>query len=373
LSVPQFRSLIDLGTASVKALVVESGSEQVHLWGHGEATLEGGYGPDGEIVDREAVAAACDAALSAAEDMTPSTFGHKIVPDRSLWGLPGWLCRGQAFALKRRRPKPTKGISGREWQVLEARLDRLVEGLPGVPVDVIPTAQVNGNTVTDILGLRGGTLTLRAFVVLADAEALATLRSVAAALELDPPRFTSQARAATSGLGADGVLLDVGRWGTAVVVAHLGQPAAMCWVPLGGQSFYRTLSAGFGLSPSQLSAFCQAYAEGWSPPKTKLAADAALVDPVNRWLDLVAERLSGLAAKEPLPYQVFLAGGASLLPAVLQGARRYDWMHQFTWVRHPEIHPWQAATVRSLVDQTDCGWGPSDLVRLGLARLALHI
>lgn len=369
----EFRSLIDLGTASVKALVIEVRQGQTHIWGHGQAPLEGGYGPDGKILDREAVVAACDAALSAAEEMTHHTLGHKIVPDQSVWSVPGWLCQGQTSVFQQRRSQPTKRISRREWLALRTRLDRAVTHLPGVPVDVVPTVQVDGSTVTDAIGLRGETLALRAFVVSADPGALATLQEVANALELDPPRFVSQARATTVGLPGDRVLLDAGRWGTNIAVARLGQLAGAAWTPLGGQSFYRTLANGFGLEPSQLATFCQAYAEGWLPPETRTAANAVLVDPVTRWLDLVAGQLSALAAEISLPHQIFLAGGVSLLPAVLQGACRYAWMRRFAWPRHPEVHLWQAATVSGLTDHTDCIWKAYDLVRLGLARLALNI
>jgi len=368
---PIFRSLVDLGTASVKTLIIELRGEQIHLWGHGLASLEGGYGPDGEIVDREAVVAACDAALSTAEEMTLDTFGRKIVPDQSLWSVPGWLCQGQVLTFQQRRSHPAKRISRREQQTLQTRLDRALACLPGVPVDVVPTVQLDNSTVTDVLDLRGKTLTLRAFVTIANPSALAALQEVAATLELDPPTFVSQARATTAGLCHDGVLLDVGRWGTGIAVAHLGQAAGTAWAPMGGQSFYRTLSNGFGLASSQLPAFCQAYAKGWLPPETRTAADAVLVDPVTRWLDLVAGQLSALAAEIPLPHQIFMAGGASPLPAVLQGACRYAWMRRFPWPRHPQVHAWQASTVSGLTHHTDRAWGASDLVRLGLARLAL--
>lgn len=367
-----FRSLIDLGTASVKALVVEPGPEQTHVWGRGQAPLEGGYGPDGDIVDREAVAAACDAALSAAEEMTHQTFGHKIVPDRSLWGVPGWLCQGQTFAFQRRRPQPTKRISPREWLTLQTRLDRAVVHLASVLLDVVPTVRVDGNTVTDAVGLAGETLALRAFVASADPGALAALKDVAIALELEPPRFVSQAHAATVGLPRDGVLLDVGRWGTNVAVARLGQLADAAWTPLGGQSFYRTLANGFDLAPSRLLDFCRAYSDGHLPAGMALAADAALADPVARWLDLIVERLAALATDAPLPHQIYLAGGASTLPAVLRGARRYDWMGRFSWPRHPEVHPWQPVMVGDLTNHTGHTWQASDLVNLGLARLAVN-
>lgn len=369
----EFRSLMDLGTASVKALIVELGGTQTHIWGHGRASLEGGYGPDGSIVDREAVAAACDAALSAAEGMTIETLGHNIVPDQSVWSVPGWLCHRHTFAFQRRRSRPEKRISRREWLAMQARLDRTVAGLSGTPVDVIPTVQVDGSTVTDAIDLRGETLALEVFVTSADSDALATFQKVAAILELDPPTFVSEARAAAAGLPSDGVLLDVGRWGTNITVARLGQPAGAAWIPFGGQSFYRTLINSFGLTAARLPGFCQAYAEGWLPPETTTAVGAALVDPVARWLDLVAGQLAGLATETSLPHQIYLAGGASRLPAVPQGSRRYAWMRQLSWPRHPEVRLWQAASVSDLANHTGYIWNASDLVRLGLARLAVNI
>jgi hypothetical protein len=369
----RFLSLIDLGTSSVKALVVELQSNQTHLWGHGQAPIEGGYTTDGMIVDREAVATACDLALSAAEEMTLNIFGHKLVADQSVWSVPGWLCQGQNAIFQQRRSRPAKPISRKERQSLQMRLDRTVACLAGVPVDVVSTVQVDGNSVTEVLGLRGETLTLQAFIVTVKPGPLATLRAIADDLELDPPTFVSQARAAAAGLGQDGVLLDMGRWGSGIAVARQGQLAGAAWVSMGGQSLYRTLSNNFGLTPSQLLGFCQAYTEGWMPPENRVAVDAALESPVTRWLDRVAEQLSALAAETTLPHQVFLAGGACRFRAVLEGARHYDWLRWFPWPRHPEIRTWQATTMSGLTDHTDQAWGASDLVRLGLARLAGHM
>ncbi len=366
-----FRSLIDLGTASVKALVVELKQTQAHIWGYGQAPLEGGYGPEGDIVDREAVAAACDAALSAAEEMTPNTFGHKLVPDCALWSVPGWLCQGQTFAFQTRRSRPDRRIAPREWAALQGRLERAVAGLGDALLDIAPVVQVDGHTVTDAVGLQGERLALRAFVASADHDALAALRSVAAALELEPPRFTSQARAAAAGLPHDGVLLDVGRWGTGVAVARLGQLSGAAWTPLGGQSFYRTLVNGFGLPLTRLADFCRAYAGGELPPQVAAAADAALAEPVARWLDGIASQLARLSDGVALPHQVYLAGGASELPAVQHGARRYDWLPPAAWARRPEVQPWQAVLIGGWADHSGHTWQANDLIALGLARLAV--
>ena len=369
----EFRSLIDLGTASVKTLVIEVGPKQMHVWGHGQSPLEGSYAPDGQIVDYEALVTACDAALSAAEEMTRHTFGHKIVPDRSVWSVPAWLCRGRTVVLQHRRPQPQKRISRREWQVLQSRLESAVRHLSGKPVDIVRAARVENHNVTDATGLRGELLALQAFVVSTDANVLTTLQKVAIALELDPPAFVSQARAVAAGSSGDGVILDVGRWGTGVVVARLAQLADMAWVSMGGQSLYRTLANGFGLTPAQLPSFCQAYITGQLPPEAMATANAALVDPVTRWLDLVVEQLATLAAETSLPHHIYLAGGASRLPAMLQEASRYPWMRRLSWQRHPRVCLWQAPTLRGLTDHSRRVWDASDLVRLGLAWLTTSL
>ena len=370
----EIRSLIDLGTASVKVLVVELRERKTHIWGHGYAPLAGGYGPGGEIVDREAVAAACDAALTAAEDMTLESFGHKIVPDQSLWSVPGWLCRGQTLSLRQRRPRPEKSISKREQRDFEARLERAVEHLADRPLDIISTIQVEGQAVTEAIGLRGESLSLQAFIVSANSQTLDTLQKIAAALKLEPPAFVSQARAAMAALSRGGVILDIGRWGTGIVAATNSEQLTVAgWASLGGQSLYRALLNGFGLTPAQLPDFCRAYSQGHLPPEIVRAADAALVDPVNRWLDLVVEQLPARTVEASLPHQIYLAGEAARLPAVLLGARRYPWMQNLQWSRHPEISLWQPSGVSDLKNHSTRVWNASDLVRLGLARLILDI
>ena len=58
---------------------------------------------------------------------------------------------------------------------------------------------------------------------------------------------------------------------------------------------------------------------------------------------------------------------------MLQGTRRYTWMRQLPWSRHPEVHLWQPFSVSDLANHTGHVWSASDLVRLGLARLAVDI
>ncbi|MFZ5917542.1 MAG: hypothetical protein ACOYZ7_11450 [Chloroflexota bacterium] len=365
----EFRSLVDLGTASVRALVVELSQGQTHIWGQGRASVEGSYAANGEIADREALAAACDAALCQAEEMTSRTLGHRIVPDGSIWSVPGWMCRSQRLNLDQRRSHPDRRISRREWQVFQARQERAVAHLPPSPVDVLSRLQVDGQLVTEAIDLQGEWLTLQTLVVSAEPQVLAMLFETAAALELELPVVISQGRASVAVLPADGLLLDVGRWGTAVSVRAAGQLSGSVWVPLGGQSFYRTLMNAFELSVAQLPVFCRHWADGQLTPEVASAAGAALVDTVMRWLDAIAGQLAILSSETPLPHRIYLAGGASCLPIVGGLAGRYDWLAQMVWSRHPEVHLWPSTLPEGVVNHTDHAWDVSDLVCLGLARL----
>ena len=116
-----------------------------------------------------------------------------------------------------------------------------------------------------------------------------------------------------------------------------------------------------------------AYSQGKLSPEIANAANAALVDPVNRWLDLIVEQLPARTAEASLPHQIYLAGEAARLPAVLLGARRYSWMQNLQWSRHPEIGLWQPSGVSDLKNHSTRVWNASDMVRLGLARLILDI
>ena len=195
---PSFRSVIDLGTEYVKALVVEVEENRAVIIGQCIARHKGSYASDGAIGDLGTVAANCDQALRQAEDMTEEVYGRKVVPDQAVIGVPSPLVRGAAYTVKQKRSSPRRAVSQRELTQLLQRVQRLAlqqlsqefvsQELALVDSSIAEIA-IDGHGVTDPVGFRGENLAVTVFNAIALREGLDGLRGIAEGLELEPPHI----------------------------------------------------------------------------------------------------------------------------------------------------------------------------------------
>ncbi|MFQ5578159.1 MAG: hypothetical protein ACE5G8_14335 [Anaerolineae bacterium] len=348
--VPNYFSLFDVGTDTVKIAVVDVKPGAINVLGHSLAPVNGRDVAGGRA-QAAALAGAINRALQEAEDATEALAGRKIVPDHALFSLPGRALKGQRFSVKQRRSRPGQPITPKELDALWERAVRLAkQGLPSlsgvgddwVPQTVTPAGLwLDNHLVNDAAGLQGAALSLSVYGVTSHPAILRGLEQLSEKLELEIFRLVPASQAlATIVPARDALLLDVGAGGTDCCLMRHDALAAAGRVPAGGTFFTRAMSRAFKCDLESAEALKVAFATG-----ALTAADVTLVRrslqlPLARWATEIAEAVTAMppaTETRTLPAQLYLTGGSAVLPglnaALLNGLKEAG----FTFERSPEI------------------------------------
>lgn len=377
---PSFRSVIDLGTEYVKALVVEVKDDRAVVIGQGMARHKGSYASGGAIADLEAVTATCDQALRQAEDMTEKVYGRKVVPDQAVMGIPTPLLRGAAYTVKQRRPSPTRPVSQRELTQLLQRVQRLAlqplsqefasQDLALVDSSIAEIV-IDGHRVTNPVGFRGENLAVTVFNAIALREGLDGLRRIAEGLELEPPLLVPESRVVASFLkGSEVIGLDVGGRETEIFWSRNGGLLASRTMPLGGRAISQCLAEGLHLSLQEAETLKLSHSRSRINERPPASLGEVLSGAVAVWLAEVERQLMTLAGGENLPHCMYLWGGGSELPELVEAAKAFPWMRELPFVRCPEVEVLNPERVPGLLDRTGLSLGRGGLMVMGLARWA---
>lgn len=318
-------SLVDIGRDTVKAIVVlaKPDTGELQVIGSG-LTKTGGHDITGGRIEAAAVTAPVNSALTKAEDSTEITFGQKIVPDDVVFALAGRATVGRLFTVQQIRPKPTEPISVKELANLRVRAERLVrQGLANLPVEgghwqalAVTDAGVrlDGHLVFDGVGLTGREITLSVFGVAAQAGALRALQVLANRLDLTITNVVaaSQALAAVTPQ-TEAIILDVGLSGTDICLIRDNALVATGTIPFGGSFFTQALAQAQGIDLEEAEKLKEIFTAGALPQPETERIEAHLAGPRHRWYQAVLDCLTGLSLDKPLPKNIYLIGGGSLL------------------------------------------------------------
>jgi cell division protein FtsA len=377
---PSFRSVIDLGTECVKALVVEVREDRAFIIGQGIARHKESYASDGAVSDLEHVTATCDQALRQAEDMTEEVYGRKVVPDQAVMGVPISLIRGAAYMVKQKRSFPTRAVSQRELTQLLQRVQRLAlqqlsqefasKELTLVDSSITEIA-IDGHRVTDPVGFRGENLAIAVFNAIALRESLDGLRNIAEGLELDPPLLVPESQVVASFLkGSEVIGLDVGGRETEIFWTGNGGLLASRTMPLGGRAVSQRLAEGLHLSLQEAETLKLSYSRGQIGETTPASVVEILSGAVGTWLVEVERQLMVLAGGGNLPHRIHLWGGGSELPELMEAAKTFPWMRELPFARCPEVGTLDPETVPGLLVRTGLSFGRGGVIVMALARWA---
>ncbi|HZU18308.1 MAG TPA: cell division FtsA domain-containing protein [Candidatus Dormibacteraeota bacterium] len=380
---------LDLGTDLVKALVIRREATSGVILGVSREPQHPDALVGGAIADLELVVEACNRALEAAEDMAGTVPGQAVV------GIAGELVRGFSSSITYPREHPAERVREAELkgmlQLVERRALReaqhLLEmeraygevGEVRLVQSAITQVRIDGYPVTSPIGFQGRNLELTVFNTFAPASQVVAIETVARELDLELAAVVSQPYALARAAADDelwdrgGIFVDVGGGTTDVALLRGGGVEGVRRFNLGGQTFTRRLASELGLSYQEAEARKLRHSEGLLAPDEEYVVAQLLMTDVEVLLQALALCLRELARGEVLPPDIFVCGGGSLLPELMEGLGRAVWAEGLPFAEQPRAYLLGPGDVRGVVDSTGQLTSAQDVGPMGLASHALRV
>ena len=381
---------LDLGTDMVKALVIRRDKREGTILGVGREPQEPIAMSGGAIADIESVIRSANRALEAAEDMA----GVNPPPGQAVVGVAGELVKGFCSSAAYPRTKPDTKIREAEIRNLlnllqkralrEAQhlleLERSYGELDARLVhSAITGVRIDGYPIANPLGFAGHNLDITVFNTFAPLTHISAIETVVVELDLElvaavaQPYAIARACAVEEVYESGGIFIDVGGGTTDVALMRDGGIEGTRMFNLGGRSFTRRLSTALGISVESAEAKKLRHSEGLLPPDEELRVAELMRADAEVLIRGLVICLDELSRGERLPSAVYLCGGGSLLPEVVNELRRGAWAAGLPFVKPPEVRLLQPSDVASLNDSTGLLTSPRDIGPMALADHALRL
>jgi cell division protein FtsA len=385
----QLYTALDIGTAYAKAMIVEVQDDIGVVLGVGHHQQSYSHMSDGIVTDIPGVIANCNEALLRAE----AAAGGVIAPNTVI-GIAGELVKGSSITITKQRTHPTRPISPEELEgIISSAQQKLLKGAkeriaietgyPNIEVRLTNAAvisvSIDGQAVSNPIGFRGRHFTLTLFSAFAPLMQLGALETVAQGLDLTLVTIVAEpyalARCLSRNASADSgaIFIDIGGGTTDIALVRQGGIEETRMFALGGRTFTRRLAAHKGLSLKEAEKLKIAYGQGAVKGSEADEIRKIFESEVQTWMDSVELLIEELAKGELLPPAVYLVGGGSGLPDLIEKLERFPWTERLPFAHQPIIQTIQPAMVSSIADPNRFLKSAQDITPMALAYQAIDL
>lgn len=385
----QLFTALDIGTAYAKALIIEVQDEIAVVLGAGRHAQSYNHMSDGIVIDIHSVIENCNQALLKAEQ---SAGG--IVAPATIIGIAGELVKGSSIPISKQRQDPMKLITPDELEAMitsaqkklhKAAVERIgaETGYPNVEVRLtnasVISVRIDGQSVRNPIDFRGRNLELTVFSSFAPLMQLGALETVARGLDLTlisivaEPYALARCLSANAGPDSGAVFIDIGGGTTDIALVRQGGIEETRMFALGGRTFTRRLASSKGLSVKEAEKLKLYYSSGAVKGAEREEIRSILAPEVQTWMESVELLIDELAKNELLPPAIYLVGGGSGLPDLLDKLEKFPWKDRLPFSRDPIIETIQPGMVSTIADPNNLLKSAQDITPMALAYQAVEL
>lgn len=378
-------AILDIGTASVKALIVEPDGDHVVVLGSGQAAQSYGAMRDSLMTDLASVVECADAALNMAEEVAQTGANALIL------GLSAEQTRIATASLEIDRKHATAKLMAPELEDLIRQALRQALGevagqlaseahVDSLDVRLINAAlthlAIDGHTVRNPINFQGKHVALSVVGAVAKLIHVGAMQTLAASIDMPNPLLVAEpfalAPALVSPLVRDlgAVYIDCGAGSTSITLVRGGRLSSYNSFAKGGLAFTRALAILENLSPEAADERKIAYSRGLLGDADAALVASALEGDLDEWAAEVSAVLNDMSIDERLPPFVYLVGGSSALPGLLARLNAQLRLGGQVFVAPPRIATLTAADLGAGGHQQTGPLGVEFAVALALARQA---
>ncbi|HLI71846.1 MAG TPA: cell division FtsA domain-containing protein [Ktedonobacteraceae bacterium] len=384
----QLYTALDIGTAYAKAMIVEVQDEIGTVLGVGRHQQSYSHMSDGIVTDIPGVITNCNEALLRAEEAAGLMAPNTVI------GIAGELVKGSSITITKQRQHPTKPITPEELEsvitsaqhkLLKSARERIAieTGYPNIEVRLTNAAvisvSIDGQVVSNPIGFRGRHFTLTLFSAFAPLMQLGALETVAQGLDLTLVTIVAEPYALARCLGRNAsadsgaIFIDIGGGTTDIALVRQGGIEETRMFALGGRTFTRRLAAHKGLSIKEAEKLKVNYSLGNVRGAEREEIQRIFAPEVETWMESVDLLIEELAKGELLPPAVYMVGGGSALPDLIEKLEGFPWTERLPFSHQPIIQTIQPGMVTSISDPHHLLKNAQDITPMALAYQAIDL
>jgi len=380
------RLALDVGTEFVKAVIVEYDDEQDNVVGVGRIRQEYGDMDGGAVANIEGVTKTAAKAVEQAVAMAG------VKPEEAIVGIAGEFVKGVKKSIQQERKNPEKKIDWVELRNLslkaqkeamqDAKKQLLQEtGFNKIDVELVNTAivevKIDGYKVSNPLEFQGRNVEMTIFNTFAPLLHVGALQTIVEELDFALVGTVAEPYAVASSTINDemyefgAIIVDIGGGTTDLAIIRQGGVEGTKMFSMGGRAFTKGLAAGLNINLKKAEEVKLAYSANKLVLEDKNRVQDCLKNDLEIWQKGVTMFLQELAEGKSLPTKIYLCGGGSALPDILEALQDKNMYQDLPFPRLPEIVVLNPGNVLGPQDSKGLLKGQQDVTPKSLAYQAI--
>lgn len=380
-------AVVDVGSAMVRAAVVEMRDRQIAILGKAEMPQESGAMWGGMIGNLDSLINRMD------EVVTKAIEQSGVTTDQIVLGLGGALVGGVTTLAHVNRQDPRQKVDEKELQVMLQQVAQSVLGdaendaseqmaLPKESLRLVNSGltsiSLDGYALASPIGFSGKEVEVGLFNAFVSDSTLVALQKMLAELNVDLAALASEPYALAQALVYSGakpqqvsaLLIDVGAGSTSVTLVQQGVVTGSTTFPIGGRSVTAAIAQQLSVPADEAEHLKREFAAGKAGEVQRHKLQRTVEREMGIWLKAFKMSLISLEPQGAMPDVVYLAGGGSQLPELHKELERFGW-ERASFAVKPAIKQLSLSQFSQLVDLSHA-LDEDDVVLASLAMLVGH-
>lgn len=244
---------------------------------------------------------------------------------------------------------------------------------------VISTIKIDDYKVSSPLGFQGKKVEISIYNSFAPLVHFGALQTISAELDkellsiLTEPYAVSKCLDFEDGGNFSAIFIDIGGGTTDIAIVENGHIKATKIFAMGGRNYTKRLSTELNVSFQEAEKIKIAYSSNKLEKKSHSLVKKLMEEDADVWLSGVTLALNEIKEVEHLPSQIYLCGGGSHLPEILQLMKQKDFSKKLNFTKIPNISLLKPNRIERVLDETGSIKDQQDITPMALANIGVDL
>ena len=379
--------IIDVGTENIKVAVSKLVDGVQNVIGYAKARQAPNAMNGAIIINVDKVKDSLDKALGEALTIAKESNNFKI-PKSAIFGTAGELVKGNSVIVNVERAEENELITEVELEEtienvkkhsFSASLNEVSQKIGLNPSQVheistiISSTKVDGYLVDNPVGMKAKNISHRVFSTFAPKIQLNSIYSLAEHLKLNVDKIFVEpyalAKSVSRNVSSNAIIIDVGGGTTDIALIKDNEFIGTQMFAIGGRTFTKRIQNDFDLSFEEAEDYKIAYSTKQLDSSDHKEIYSSLRKDIKIWLKGVEFALSEFEDIKEFPTKMYLCGGGTLLPEIVEGILEYGWKSSLKFSVHPKVEFLEPNKIIDVIDKTGLAIDTSDIAPLALTHM----